>query len=98
MLLAIAATLMLALAFTADVDAAKGGNPGKPPDDPTPPPALTNPAFPFVAEDDTRPRPYRQLCLTNSDGSITEQLTFDIYQESIPEWSPDGTRIAYARA
>jgi Tol biopolymer transport system component len=84
----LAITLVLSALGTSTVHAKK----------PTPPPPLTNPAFVFVAEDDTKPLPYRQLYLTDIDGSATEQLTFDAYMKILPEWSPDGTRIAYARS
>jgi Tol biopolymer transport system component len=97
----IAAALIAALLFSTASVAPATAKPGgsKPPKDPpTPPPPLTNPAFVYVAEDDSKPSPYLQLYLTNIDGSVTEQLTFDTYRKMLPEWSPDGAKIAYARA
>ncbi len=97
----IAAAAVAALLFSSASLAPASAKPGgvRPPKDPpTPPPPLTNPAFVYVAEDDARPSPHHQLYLTNSDGSVTEQLTSDDYKEIAPVWSPDGSQVAYARA
>jgi Tol biopolymer transport system component len=38
-----------------------------------------------------------QIWVMNADGSNEQQLTFDdVFKTQVPDWSPDGSRIAYA--
>jgi Tol biopolymer transport system component len=86
---ALAATLILALALTAQADAKKPA----PPDDPPGP--ITNPALVYAARVKIRGAYEMAVMVITADGSARQKLTSFENGAGTPTWKPDGSRIAF---
>jgi len=91
-LLALAASLLVAVAFTVQADAKK---PEPPP--PEPPAPLSNPALAYFGKNPDKINEPYLLYLMTADGSETQQLTSETLGDSEPVWNADGTEIAFLR-